>query len=77
MKRTVEPSFFCRTDGLSGTTFMAISFDFPYVRVDLYSVDGKVYFGELTFYPWSGYVQYTPDEADFWFGKDFVLKEYS
>lgn len=50
-----------------------LSEDFPYVRVDLYSVDGKVFFGELTFYPWSGYVQYTPDEADFWFGKDFDL----
>ncbi len=50
-----------------------LSEDFPYVRVDLYSVDGKVYFGELTFYPWSGYVQYTPDEADFRFGEDFAL----
>ena len=53
-----------------------LSEDFPYVRVDLYSVDGRVYFGELTFYPWSGYVQYTPDEADFLFGKDFKLKRY-
>ncbi len=53
-----------------------LSEDFPYVRVDLYSVGGKVYFGELTFYPWSGYVQYTPDEADFLFGKDFELKPY-
>lgn len=51
-----------------------LSEDFPYVRVDLYSVDDKVYFGELTFYPWSGYVQYTPDEADFLFGADFSLK---
>ena len=50
-----------------------LSKDFPYVRVDLYNVDGKIYFGELTFYPWSGYVQYTPDEADFWFGRDFEL----
>lgn len=53
-----------------------LSEDFPYVRVDLYSVDGKVYFGELTFYPWSGYVQYTPDEADLWFGEDFELRKY-
>ena len=53
-----------------------LSEDFPYVRVDLYSVDGKVYFGELTFYPWSGYVQYTPDEADYWFGKDFELRKF-
>lgn len=50
-----------------------LSEDFPYVRVDLYNVDGKVYFGELTFYPWSGYVQYYPDEADFLFGEDFDL----
>lgn len=53
-----------------------LSADFPYVRVDLYSVEGKVYFGELTFYPWSGYVQYYPDSADFMFGEDFELKEY-
>lgn len=53
-----------------------LSEDFPYVRVDLYSVDGKVYFGELTFYPWSGYVQYTPDEWDYKFGEDFVLRKY-
>lgn len=53
-----------------------LSEDFPYVRVDLYSVEDKVYFGELTFYPWSGYVQYTPDEADFLFGEDFPLIPY-
>lgn len=47
--------------------------DFPAVRVDLYSVNGKVYFGELTFFPWSGYVQYTPDSFDFEMGKKFVL----
>ncbi len=53
-----------------------LSEDFPYVRVDLYSVDGKVYFGELTFYPWSGYVQYTPDEWDYKFGENFVLEKF-
>ena len=53
-----------------------LSADFPYVRVDLYSVEGKVYFGELTFYPWSGYVQYTPDEWDYKFGEDFPLVEF-
>lgn len=53
-----------------------LSADFPYVRVDLYDVDGKVYFGELTFYPWSGYVQYSPDEYDFEFGEPFPLTKY-
>lgn len=50
-----------------------LSEDFPFVRVDLYNVDSKVYFGELTFYPWSGYVQYEPDEWDYIFGEDFTL----
>lgn len=53
-----------------------LSEDFPYVRVDLYSVEGRVFFGELTFYPWSGYVQYTPDDADYLFGEDFILIKY-
>ena len=52
-----------------------LSEGFPYVRVDLYDVDGKVYFGELTFYPWSGYVQFEPDQWDFAFGKDFELRK--
>lgn len=46
-----------------------LSEDFPFVRVDLYNLKGKIYFGELTFYPWTGYVQFTPDEFDFTLGK--------
>jgi len=53
-----------------------LSDEFPYVRVDLYNINGHIYFGELTFYPWSGYVQYSPDEWDFIFGEDFSLKKY-
>ena len=53
-----------------------LSEDFPFVRVDLYNISGKIYFGELTFYPWSGYVQFTPDKADYIFGKDFELITY-
>ena len=49
-----------------------LSEDFPFVRVDLYNVDGKIYFGELTFYPWTGYVQFTPDEFDFELGDYFT-----
>ena len=50
-----------------------LSKGFPAVRVDLYSVGGKVYFGELTFFPWSGYVQYTPDSFDYEMGEKFIL----
>lgn len=49
-----------------------LSKDFPFVRVDLYNVDGRIYFGELTFYPWTGYVRFTPDEFDFELGNYFT-----
>ncbi|MGK0724368.1 ATP-grasp fold amidoligase family protein [Aerococcus urinaeequi] len=52
-----------------------LSEDFPFVRVDLYSVNEKVYFGELTFFPWSGYVQFSPDEFDFQLGEQFVISD--
>ncbi len=34
----------------------------PFLRVDLYNVDGTVYFGELTFYPASGMGTFIPEE---------------
>ena len=37
-----------------------LSKDIPFVRVDLYVIDEKEYFGELTFYPAGGYGQFTP-----------------
>lgn len=49
-----------------------LSEDFPYARVDLYNIKGRVVFGEITFYPWSGYVQFTPDEFDFKLGSYFT-----
>lgn len=48
-----------------------LSKDFPFVRVDLYNLEGNIFFGELTFYPWAGYVQFTPDNFDFELGKLF------
>lgn len=47
--------------------------DFPFVRVDLYYVNNATRFGELTFYPWSGYVEFEPDEFDFILGEKFEL----
>lgn len=46
---------------------------FPHVRVDFYNIDGKILFGELTFFNASGYVQFEPDEFDFTMGKQFKL----
>ena len=49
--------------------------NFPLVRVDLYNVKGKTYFGELTYYDESGYTQFVPDEFDFTLGSMFDLPE--
>ncbi|MBR8719422.1 hypothetical protein IX307_000596 [Bacteroides pyogenes] len=38
--------------------------DIPFVRVDLYVIDDKEYFGELTFYPASGIGVFTPNGWD-------------
>lgn len=48
-----------------------LSKDFPYARIDLYDVDDRILFGEITFYPWSGYVRFTPKEFDFHLGAFF------
>lgn len=52
-----------------------LSEDFPHVRVDLYNVDGRIYFGELTFYDGSGYQRYEPDEFDFILGEKFKIED--
>jgi len=38
--------------------------DFPYVRVDLYIVNNKIYFGELTFRPYGGFMKFIPESFD-------------
>ncbi len=38
--------------------------DIPFVRVDLYSVQDRVYFGEMTFFPAAGFGEFVPVEAD-------------
>lgn len=41
-----------------------LSEDTNYVRVDLYNVNGKIYFGELTFIPGAGYSHFNPESAN-------------
>ena len=44
----------------------------PQLRVDFYEVDGRVYFGEMTFFHCSGMEQFHPEEWDRTFG-DWVM----
>lgn len=42
---------------------------FPYVRVDFYECNGKIYFGEMTYFTHSGIISFDPDEMDYELGK--------
>ena len=46
-----------------------LSQNIPHVRVDFYDINGKVYFGELTFYHFSGNVPFEPEEWDYKIGE--------
>ncbi len=46
-----------------------LSIGIPYVRVDLYSINGNIYFGEMTFYPQSGFDTNLLEEADIALGE--------
>lgn len=41
---------------------------FPFVRIDLYNIDGKIYFSEMTFTPAKGTLIFDDDKADFIIG---------
>jgi hypothetical protein len=50
-----------------------LSKDKLHVRVDFYEVDSNTYFGELTFYHFSGFTPFEPDEWDGIVGSWLVL----
>ncbi len=45
----------------------------PFARVDLYNVKGRIYFGEITFYPASGFDRNLLPEAEKYFGDKIKL----
>lgn len=45
----------------------------PEVRVDLYEVNGQIYFGEYTFFHHGGVVPFHPDKWDYIFGANIQL----
>jgi len=50
---------------------------FPYVRVDLYNIAGKIYFSELTFTPNNGQDRFDPDFYDEVFGSMIDLEAWN
>lgn len=52
-----------------------LSAEFDFVRVDLYSVRDRIYFGELTHYPGSGMSAFVPNQFDHELGSYWNLKK--
>ena len=51
----------------------ALSKGFPYLRIDLYDVDGDIFLGEITIYHGGGFDVIEPKEFDLYFGNKMRL----
>ncbi len=52
-----------------------LSSPFPFARIDLYDINGKIVFGEITFFPSSGFKKFQPEEFDLKLGQKLKLPE--
>lgn len=52
-----------------------LSKNIPFVRIDFYDINGKIYFGEITFYPGTGMEEFNPEEWDYKLGELINLNE--
>lgn len=68
-KKIEKPSTFEEMKKLAAD----LSKNIPQVRIDFYDINGKVYFGEITFFHWSGMVPFEPEEWDYKLGNYIEL----
>ena len=54
----------------------ALASPFPFVRVDLYNINGKIYFSEMTFTPAKGTLILDDDKCDFEMGEWLDISKY-
>ena len=54
----------------------ALAEPFPFVRVDLYNINGKIYFSEMTFTPAKGTLILDDDKCDFEMGEWLDISKY-
>lgn len=59
-----KPKMFEKMKELAATLSKGI----PHVRIDFYEVGDQVFFGEMTFFHWSGMMPFDPEEWDYKFG---------
>lgn len=51
--------------------------DIPFIRVDFYETNKKIFFGELTFYPAGGFGKFSPQDWDIILGRKIQLFKQS
>lgn len=66
-----KPKYFDKMKALAEK----LSEGIPHVRVDFYEANEKIYFGELTFFHFCGFVPMEPEEWDYKFGSYIKLPE--
>lgn len=73
----VDPKLFPKPSNFDRMLEIAkvLSKDFYLVRVDLYDIDGKIYFGELTFTPANGVLPYFSEDFLMEMGKELDISE--
>lgn len=52
-----------------------LAMGFAHIRIDLYNINGKLYFGEFTFTDAAGYLKLEPKENDKILGEMYNLPE--
>ncbi len=50
-----------------------LSKEFKFVRVDFFEVNNDIYFGEMTFTPYSGFIKFIPDIYDLYYGHKLII----
>mgnify|MGYP004638379437 CR=1 FL=1 len=50
--------------------------DMPFVRIDFYEIEGRLYFGEITFFPASGLEKFKPEKWNNIFGDMIDISKY-
>ena len=70
-KKIEKPKMFEEMKALAAK----LSTGLPEVRVDLYEVNGRIYFGEYTFFHHGGVVPFHPDKWDLVWGEQIRLPE--
>lgn len=54
-----------------------LSQNIPFVRIDFFEVDGRLYFGEFTFYDWGGMKPFTDMNMDLQLGELILLPNHN